>query len=440
MAKVFADDISLDFTTSVPFVVYYSSGVIDTTGNDNGHLDPGETVDLITTLKNFGVSATNVEGLLLTDDPYITIHDSISVFGDIAPGDTANNEADPYYIEAASIAPTGHIADFTLIANSTGGYSDTSYFSLCIGKHHYFVWDPTPDQSSGPVIDATLKSLGYSGNFSQALPVIELDRYMAVFVSCGIYSSNYIIQNGSAETNALVNFLNSGGRMYLEGGDVWYWDPLYGGYDFGPLFGINPTADGSGNLVTVNGQSGTFTEGMSFSYTGENSYIDHISAISPAFLIFRNSSPVYDCGVAYDAGTYKTFGTSFEFAGLVNGSPPSTKETLADTIMHFFGLYVGVEDKPATDFNLPKVCALFQNYPNPFSKETTFKYSIPKASYVNVSLFDVSGRCIKRLVNERQRPGYYTLRLDGSELNTGIYFVRLQSDNFSLSRKCIIVR
>ncbi|MCK4395896.1 T9SS type A sorting domain-containing protein [candidate division WOR-3 bacterium] len=87
-----------------------------------------------------------------------------------------------------------------------------------------------------------------------------------------------------------------------------------------------------------------------------------------------------------------------------------------------------------------KVYALFQNYPNPFSKETTFKYSLPKASYVNVSLFDVSGRCIKRLVNERQRPGYYTLRLDGSELNTGIYFVRLQSDNFSLSRKCIIVR
>jgi len=63
MAKVFADDISLDFTTSVPLVLYYDSNVIDTTGNDNGHLDPGETVDLITTLKNFGVSATNVEGL-----------------------------------------------------------------------------------------------------------------------------------------------------------------------------------------------------------------------------------------------------------------------------------------------------------------------------------------------------------------------------------------
>ncbi|OQX50746.1 MAG: hypothetical protein B5M53_11830 [Candidatus Cloacimonas sp. 4484_209] len=78
---------------------------------------------------------------------------------------------------------------------------------------------------------------------------------------------------------------------------------------------------------------------MSFSYSGENNWIDHISPMGSGFLIFENSSPAYDCGVANDAGTYRTVGTSFEFGGLTNGSPPST-------IMHFFGIFVGAEEKP----------------------------------------------------------------------------------------------
>ncbi len=389
-------------------------------------------------MRNFGTSTTGVEGVLLTDDPYITIHDSLSDFGDIASGDTANNATDPFSIEAALSAPQGHIADFTFVASYSAKQSDTSHFSLCIGKYNYFVWDPTPDQSSGPVIDATLRSLGYSGCYAQTLPITKLDNYIAVFVSVGIYPSNYIIGNGSTEATALVNFLNNGGRMYLEGGDVWYYDPPTG-YDFGPLFGINATADGSSDLATILGQSGTFTTGMSFNYSGENDWIDHISPTGSGFLIFRNSSPVYDCGVANDAGTYKTVGVSFEFAGLVDGAPPSTKEALADSIMHFLGP-PGVEEEPASDMKRPEIYKLSRNYPNPFSNETTFKYALPKASRVKISLYDVSGRCVKRLVNETQTPRYYTVRLDGQNLKAGIYFIKLESDDITLSRKCIIVR
>ncbi|OQX50747.1 MAG: hypothetical protein B5M53_11835 [Candidatus Cloacimonas sp. 4484_209] len=56
-----------------------------------------------------------------------------------------------------------------------------------------------------------------------------------------------------------------------------------GGYDFGQMFGINPTADGSSDLATIQGQSGTFTTGMSFSYSGENNWIDHISPMGSGF-------------------------------------------------------------------------------------------------------------------------------------------------------------
>jgi len=429
----------LDYTTTVPFVVYFSHSVIDTNGNDNKHLDPGETVNLVTYLRNFGVSATGVEAVLHTNDPYITLHDSISGYGDIASGDTANNEVDPYSVEASPISPTGHIADFSLIATSSGGYSDTSHFKLCIGRYNYLVWDPTPDQSSGPIVDATLKSLGYSGKYFQTLPLTELNSYVTIFISCGIFSSNYVIENGSPEAIALVNFLNNGGSMYLEGGDIWYYDPQYGGYDFAPFFGINATSDGNNDLSTVTGHGGTFTNGMNFNYNGENSWIDHISPTGTGFSIFSNSSPVFNCGVANDAGACRTVGVSFEFAGLTDGALSSTKEALADSIMHFFAK-TGIKEEQTGGTNTPEIYELSQNYPNPFSKETIFNYSLPKPTKVKVDLYDISGRCVKKMVNEKQMQGYHTMRLNGRDLKPGIYFIRLHSNNISISRKCILVR
>jgi len=236
-AKVFADDVSLNYSSSLPYIAFDGINIDDSGGNNNHHLDSGENVNLITRLKNWGISATNVKADLFATDTFITIHSSHSDFGNIASGDTANNSSNPFIVESSSNTPLGHTANFTLVITTNEGSVDTSHFHIVVGKYHYLVWDPSPDQSSGPVIDATLQSLGYSGIFTQILPFDKLDNYIAVFVSCGIYSNNYVILDGSQEANALINYLNNNGRMYLEGGDVWYYDPLYmNGYDFGDLF------------------------------------------------------------------------------------------------------------------------------------------------------------------------------------------------------------
>jgi PKD repeat protein len=83
--------------------------------------------------------------------------------------------------------------------------------------------------------------------------------------------------------------------------------------------------------------AGTFTEGMSFSYSGDNNWIDHIQAMGSAIDIFENESPMYGTGVAYDAGTYRTIAASHEFGGLVDGTTPSTKEELMEQYLAFFG-------------------------------------------------------------------------------------------------------
>jgi len=77
---------------------------------------------------------------------------------------------------------------------------------------------------------------------------------------------------------------------------------------------------------------------MSFNYTGENNWMDHIDPISPAFLILENQTPQYGTGVAYDQGSYKTIGCSHEFGGLPDGSSPSTKDELMYQYLDFFGV------------------------------------------------------------------------------------------------------
>ena len=79
----------------------------------------------------------------------------------------------------------------------------------------------------------------------------------------------------------------------MEGGDTWYYDTQTAVH---PMFKITGISDGTGDLGTLQGQTGSIAQGMTFTYSGENSYIDHIAAVSPAVLMFNNvSSIVWSC-------------------------------------------------------------------------------------------------------------------------------------------------
>jgi len=125
--------------------------VYDGGGNNNGRLDPGETVDLTAILKNVGgYNFTNLNTTLRCSDAYITINDNIGYFGELLVDSTGENLGDPYIISASASAPQGHIAAFSIITTD-GSFIDTFYFNLVIGTFHYLVWnpDPTPLFSEG---------------------------------------------------------------------------------------------------------------------------------------------------------------------------------------------------------------------------------------------------------------------------------------------------
>ncbi len=84
---------------------------------------------------------------------------------------------------------------------------------------------------------------------------------------------------------------------------------------------------------------------------------------------------------------------------------------------------------------------LEQNYPNPFNLETNISFTIPEETNINLKIFDITGSEIKVLVNEKKQPGYYTIKLKGGELNSGVYFYRLTtSSGFTAIKKLILLK
>jgi hypothetical protein len=421
--------------------VFSDHAISDTGGNGDGYLDAGEAVDLIVTLRNLGEPAEGITAALFTDDPYITLVSSVASYADMPTGGSASNGGNPFALTADSATPEGHAVSFEIIVSYDGGET-VSTFALTVGRSHYLVWDPTADTSSGPVIASTLSSRGYSGDIRQTLPVDQLDRFQTLWVSLGMSPHNYLIAENSMEAFAIVSYLEAGGLVFMEGGDVWYFDPIVGGHDFRPYFGLDASDDGTADCGMIAGRSGTFTEDVIFSYVGENVFVDHLNVSAPTSnLILVNKSPFYGVGVSYDQGLYRTVGTSFEFAGLADGLEPSTKAELAQRIMDFFL----PPDTGIDDGELEPALAGLAAYPNPFNPKTSLAFTNPSSGRVRLAVYDCTGRLVRVLADERMSAGPQEIVWDGRNssgrpLSSGVYFARLVGEEVEETRKLVMLK
>jgi Secretion system C-terminal sorting domain len=89
---------------------------------------------------------------------------------------------------------------------------------------------------------------------------------------------------------------------------------------------------------------------------------------------------------------------------------------------------------------LTKTFALEQNYPNPFNPSTEIRYQVSGVSDVRLEVFDMLGRKVSTLVNERQATGSYQASFNAAGLASGIYFYKLQAGSFSETKKMMLVK
>ncbi len=89
---------------------------------------------------------------------------------------------------------------------------------------------------------------------------------------------------------------------------------------------------------------------------------------------------------------------------------------------------------------IPKEYSLSQNYPNPFNPSTTIKYSLPKDGFVSLKIYDITGREVKTLAGEVKKAGYYSVTFNASSLASGVYFYRIQSNDFVMTKRMVLIK
>ena len=205
------------------------------------------------------------------------------------------------------------------------------------------------------------------------------------------------------------------------------------------------TENSSGDLFIAQPGSGVFkSNDNGENWVEINNGLENVNTYS---VVINGSNELFTCVIG--VGVYKSsnWGDSWE---LVN-------EGLTDYNAQFLLLddddfiYVGTEFnvfrsiQPTTGIQeneniLQDNYVLTQNYPNPFNPTTHISYSICEESLVQLKVFDILGREISTLVNDKKSPGNYNVLFDGNDFPSGVYFYRIQAGNFYLTKKMMLIR
>ncbi|MCX6173533.1 MAG: T9SS type A sorting domain-containing protein [Ignavibacteriales bacterium] len=184
--------------------------------------------------------------------------------------------------------------------------------------------------------------------------------------------------------------------------------------------------------------------GVTWNIVYPNLYIRDIYSVPGAANTLYASS--------WGSGVYKTtdggtnwaqsnVGLTYQNCFMVRNQPGSTSSFLVAT---YGGGVFGFNYTPTNVKNenniIPTQFSLEQNYPNPFNPSTKIRYSLPQSARVKIILYNVLGVQIMTLVDSEQTIGNHETELNGSNLASGVYFVRMNADNYSVTKKIMLMK
>lgn len=105
--------------------------------------------------------------------------------------------------------------------------------------------------------------------------------------------------------------------------------------------------------------------------------------------------------------------------------------------LNWFGMTVDVNDNLS---EIPENFELHQNYPNPFNPTTKISYNLPANSFVTLKIYNVLGKEIAVLVNGEQQAGRYELNFNASNLTSGVYFYKIETESFTKTNKMLLMK
>jgi hypothetical protein len=142
-------------------------------------------------------------------------------------------------------------------------------------------------------------------------------------------------------------------------------------------------------------------------------------------------------GYASDVDQFNTMTVSPLGIITVSGSTYTSTSNIDELTVRLEGNFTGLSN---TNENIPYKFSLEQNYPNPFNPSTTIRFGITSGSKVKLAVFNSAGQEVAELVNEEMNAGTYEYQFDAGKLSSGVYFYKLITDNFTDTKKMMLVK
>lgn len=399
------------------------------TGHNNTILEPGEEAELRVILANEGHSdAYGVEAFLVSRDGTILIEPVA-----LQKADTLSKAGKVeflFQVEAPKDQPLGKHCwiDATLHAAMIADRQDS--ILLRVGKVPALVVDLDPNSYSAPGLFETIQRLGVISEYIGDIPK-DIRNYQAIFLCLGINFSNHILTE--KEAAVLIDYLEDGGRIYMEGRTTWTTDPqtlLH------PMFSVTTilTTEPSDTLV---GSPGTFTEGYRYLNKSIHPFSFYwFTPVPPAFTILEQNISGRSCVVAHDAGTYKTIAAIFEFGKMMEIEGDSTLEGLMWKYLEFFDVkllptgFEGLwENKKGGEYENLVI------WPNPANKQIQVRLDAwahgPSTNDLTFAIYDIYGRMVYSSIPAVLPSSILTIDITGWQ--PGMYIAILRNQNQVLS-------
>ena len=244
----------------------------------------------------------------------------------------------------------------------------------------------------------------------------------------------------------------------LSAGGVFTWTPTYvqsGSYsiDFKVADFKGTTAMGTSATVTVTITVSNVNRAPVFTATIPNGVVVKVhKAPNPVFYTFQyagndpDGSPVAYSLIAAPTGASITTDGLFSWSPSIAQAGSSFVVTvqISDGTLTALSTVIIFADPVITSVNeysgIPTEYVLMQNYPNPFNPSTSIRFGLPTESSVRLSVFNILGQEVALLVNQTMSAGYHKVDFDASQLTSGLYFYKVQSEKFVQVKKMLLMK
>ena len=248
------------------------------------------------------------------------------------------------------------------------------------------------------------------------------------------------VQDSSATQGSFSQYFSSGGQTQMIGANSYlfniYWRKTFPNTDIPISFLFDFKVK---DIDSIDNVYSTFVYGYQFNWESGN-WITNIFEIGQwnTIQIDVNNSPgnLFNL-IEFELGFRTSISQTMHFEYLIDNLRLVYNDTTI--LLDDFGdgmtnIYDG--------FNLSVLnqYSLSQNYPNPFNPNTFINFSIPKEEFVELFVYDVTGRKIQELINGIRSAGSHSVLFNASDIASGVYFYQLKTESFNKINKLILLR